>query len=309
LPNLKAAMSLQRIAVVAYDRISPFHLAVPGAVFGERHPDLPAIDFRVCTEIPGRLQTTAGFTIDVEQDLGFLRQAERPPQLLLDELNAAYQRGAQVVGLCLGAYILAYAGLLDGRKATTHWAYAQDFAARFPTINLDADVLYLEDEALITSAGTAAALDCCLYLLRKHAGPTVANSIARRLVISPHRQGGQAQFIEQPLPKTAQDNRIGELIGWVRQNLAHPHTLDSLAVRVLMSRRSFTRHFHQLTGMTVVQWLISERLALTQRLLESTSLSIEEIAEQVGFGSAVTLRQHFRKAYRISPQAWRNTFQ
>ena len=313
-------MSTPRIAVIAFDRISPFHLSVPCVVFGDRHPGAPAFELLVCAGEPGPLTTTAGFGISVSHGLEALTNAdivivpswrdpnEAAPPALVAALRAAHQRGAQIVGLCLGAYILAAAGLLDGRKATTHWAYATDFAQRYPLIQVDADVLYVADENILTSAGTAAGIDCCLYMLRQRHGAEIANSVARRLVVPPHRQGGQAQFIEQPLPASASDSRLAGLIDWVRANPALPHTLDTLAARALMSRRSFTRHFRQLTGTTVGNWLLGERLALSQRLLEGSSQDIEQIARLTGFASPITLRHHFRKTFGVTPSAWRESF-
>lgn len=308
------------IAVVAFDRISPFHLAVPCVVFGEKHPGCPTFDFMVCRTDAGRLRTSGGFDIAARYSLSALRKAdiiivpswrdtaEKPPTALLTALDSAYARGAKIVGLCLGAYVLAEAGLLDGRSATTHWAYAQDFAERYPQVRLDSDVLYVEDHGIVTSAGTAAGLDCCLYLLRQIHGSQVANSVARRLVIPPHRQGGQAQFIEQPIPNTPADCRLSELFAWVRGNLALAHSVDSLAERALMSRRTFTRQFKQLTGMGCVSWLLAERLAYAQRLLESTSGSIDVVAERAGFGSPESLRLHFRRQFGIAPTEWRKQF-
>jgi transcriptional regulator GlxA family with amidase domain len=204
--------------------------------------------------------------------------------------------------------VLAEAGLLDGRQATTHWAFAEDFARRYPRVHLNADVLYVDAGNIVTSAGTAAGIDCCLHMLRQRFGAETANAVARRLVVPPHRQGGQAQFIAQPMPATAHDSRLAGLIDWVRANLQQPHSLDSLAEKSLMSRRSFTRHFRDLTGSTVGNWLLGERLALSQRLLETTDQSVESIAALAGFGSPVSLRHHFRQAYGISPSTWRQNF-
>ncbi|ABR81022.1 TPA: helix-turn-helix domain-containing protein [Pseudomonas aeruginosa] len=315
-------MSRQSVAVVAFDRISPFHLSVPCLVFGQEcyDPCAQAFDLRVCAAEPGRLRTTVGFTIEAEAGLEALAEAqtvivpswrdphERPPQALLEALNAARARGAQLVGLCLGAFVLAEAGLLDGRRATTHWMWAEDFAGRFPAVRVEPDVLYIEDDGLLTSAGTVAGIDCCLHLVRQRLGAQTTNHLARRLVVAPHRQGGQAQFIEQPLPDSAQDGRLGDLLVWLRQNLDQPHSLDSLARRVLMSRRTFTRHFRQLTGTTVSQWLQAERLALAQRLLETTEHSVQAIAELAGFGSAVSLRQRFSAAFGVPPLGYRRAF-
>lgn len=313
-------MSKLRIAVVAFERISPFHLSVPCVVFGDAHPGIPSFELTVCAVEPGSLKTTAGFDIHVSHGLEALIDAdiviipswrdptETPPAALLSALTSAAQRGATIVGLCLGAYVLAAAGLLDGRRATTHWAYAADFARRYPLTQVDANVLYIADDQILTSAGTAAGIDCCLYMLRQEYGAETANSVARRLVVPPHRQGGQAQFIEQPVPASANDSRLAELLDWVRTNPAQAHTLDSLAQRALMSRRTFTRHFRQLTGSTVSAWLLGQRLALSQRLLEGTEHDIEQIADLAGFASPVTLRHHFRKAFGVSPSAWRETF-
>lgn len=313
-------MSEIRVVVVAFDRISPFHLSVPCVVFGENQLQAPAYRLQVCAAETGPLTTSAGFGLTFAAGLEALQQAEvvivpswrdaaeTAPAPLLAALQAAHARGARIVGLCLGAYVLAQAGLLDGRRATTHWAYADDFARRFPAVTVDADVLYLDDGPLLTSAGTAAGLDCCLHLLRQLSGAEAANSVARRLVTPPHRQGGQAQYIEQPLPASLRGGRLAGLLDWVRANLDQPHSLDSLAQRALLSRRTFTRHFRQLTGSTVQGWLLAERLALCQRLLETGTLPVENIAQQAGFGSPASLRLHFRKAFGVAPNEWRQTF-
>lgn len=308
------------IAVVAFDGISPFHLAVPCVVFGDERPGSQTFELKVCAAETKPLQTTAGFAIAVEHGLSVLEQAdlvivpswrepgERPAADLLQALNAAHRRGATLVGLCLGAYVLAEAGLLDGRAATTHWAYAQDFAARYPAVRLDADVLYVEADGVVTSAGTAAGIDCCLYLLRQRCGAEVANSAARRLVVPPHRQGGQAQFIEQPIPESRANSRLSELFDWVRANLGSAHSVDSMAARAQMSRRSFTRQFKQLTGTSFLPWLLAARLAYVQRLLEATDASVERVAEKAGFGSPEALRWHFRRQFGVSPTQWRKLF-
>jgi transcriptional regulator GlxA family with amidase domain len=310
------------VAVVAFDRISPFHLSVPCVVFGEdrRGGGVPAFDFRVCAAETGALATTAGFSIAVTHGLEALADAhtiivpswrdpdETPPAALLDALRAAHARGALLVGLCLGAFVLAAAGILDGRPASTHWAWADDFACRYPRVRLDPDVLYVDDGDVLTSAGTAAGLDCCLHVLRKICGTRAANHVARRLVVSPHRQGGQAQYVQQPMPPNPRGDRLSGLLDWVSGNLAAPHTLDTLAARALMSRRTFTRRFRLATGTTVGAWLLAQRLARAQQLLESTEESVEAIATNAGFGSAASLRQHFADAFRTSPSAWRREF-
>ncbi|RKT24936.1 AraC family transcriptional regulator /AraC family transcriptional regulator with amidase-like domain [Paraburkholderia sp. RAU2J] len=310
------------VAVVAFDRISPFHLSVPCVVFGEdrRGSGLPDFDLRVCAAETGALTTTAGFSIAVTHGLDALAEAhtvivpswrdpdEAPPAALLDALRAAHARGAQLVGLCLGAFVLAAAGILDNRPASTHWAWADDFARRYPRVRLDPDVLYVDDGNVMTSAGTAAGLDCCLHVLRKLCGAQAANYVARRLVVPPHRQGGQAQFVQQPMPPNLRGDRLSGLLDWLSGNLHLPHTLDTLAGRALMSRRTFTRRFRLATGTTVGAWLLAQRLARAQQLLESTDASVEAIAGNAGFGSAASLRQHFGEAFRTSPSAWRREF-
>jgi len=311
------------VAVVAFDGISPFHLSVPCLVFGEDRSAIGVPPFRllVCATHVGRLRTSAGFDIDVAHDLGALRRArivvvpswrdtsERPPTELLDALRRAHRRGAQIVGLCLGAFVLAEAGLLDGRDATTHWNYADAFAARYPAVRLDPDVLYVDHGDVLTSAGTAASLDCCLHLLRQRCGAEVANRVARRLVVAPHRDGGQAQFIEQPLPAAQRGDNLQALLGWVIQHLDEAHSVDSLASRVAMSRRTFTRRFRQATGTTLLQWLLNQRLARARRLLETTDRAVEWVALEAGFGSAVSLRQHFAASLGTSPTRYRARFQ
>jgi len=310
------------VAVVAFDRISPFHLSVPCVVFGEDRSGggVPDFDFRVCAAETGTLTTTAGFSIAVTHGLEALADAgtiivpswrdpaETPPAALLDALRAAHARGAQLVGLCLGAFVLAAAGILDGRPASTHWAWADDFARRYPRVRLDPDVLYVDDGNVLTSAGTAAGLDCCLHVMRKMCGAQVANHVARRLVVPPHRQGGQAQYVQQPMPPNLRGDRLSGLLDWVSGNLDVPHTLDTLAGRALMSRRTFTRRFRLATGTTVGAWLLAQRLARAQQLLESTDEPVEAIAGLAGFGSTASLRQHFAEAFRTSPSAWRREF-
>jgi len=317
-----AAQPSHAVAVIAFDRISPFHLSVPCVVFGEDRSGggVPHFDFRVCAAEAGPLTTTAGFSIAVTHGLEALGDAhtiivpswrdpdEPPPAALLDALRAAHARGAQLVGLCLGAFVLAAAGILDDRPASTHWAWADDFARRYPRVKLDRDVLYVDDGNVLTSAGTAAGLDCCLHVLRKMCGAEVANFVARRLVVSPHRLGGQAQYIQQPVPQNLREDRLAGLLDWVLGNLDAPHTLDSLAARALMSRRTFTRRFRLATGTTVGAWLLAQRLGRAQQLLESTDESVEAIAGIAGFGSAASLRQHFSEAFRTSPSAWRREF-
>lgn len=303
-----------RLAVIAFDGITPFHLSVPGMVFRE-----VGFDLRVCSADPSPLRTTGGFDITVRHDLRELSRADivivptwhddcRPaPPALLQALRRAHKRGARIVGLCLGAFPLAEAGLLDGRSATTHWAYADTLAERYPAIAVDREVLYVDDQ-ILTSAGVAAGLDCCLHLLRTLSGAEAANRVARQLVVAPHRQGGQAQFIERPVPVSGSDDRFAQVLDWVNHHLAAEHSIDALAARAAMSRRNFTRHFRDATGTSFKQWLLNQRLTQAQRLLESSALSIERVAQESGFGSALSLRQHFRATLRTSPSDYRRQF-
>lgn len=309
-----------RVAVIAYAGISPFHLAIPGVVFGEAPPAPNPFELVYCAAEPQPFVTSAGYQISGFADLPALLGAdlvvvpswrdvnERPPETLLHALRSARVAGAQIIGLCLGAYVLAEAGLLDHRRATTHWEYAEHMARRFPAIQVDPDVLYVEDDGVMTSAGTAAGLDACLELVRQRVGALRASQVARRLVIPPHRAGGQAQFIEHPLPLTTGGHRLSQLVESVRARLNEGHSLASLAAEARMSRRTFTRQFRALTGSTVLNWLLSERLHLAQRLLERTDQPIERIAEFAGFGSVETLRHHFRKAFHTTPVDWRRSF-
>ncbi len=312
----------ETVAVVAFDGISPFHLSVPCLVFGEDRTDAgkPRFRLRVCSLEAGPLRTNAGFTVEAAHGLEALRRAQivvvpswrddgsPAPAALLKALRDAHRRGATIVGLCLGAFVVAEAGLLDGRPATTHWHLAATFARRYPSVQLQPEVLYVDNGDVLTSAGTAASIDCCLHLLRVRYGAEVANRAARRMVVAPHRQGGQAQYIQQPVPAAAEQDRLRPLLEWLSRHPQRSHSLDDLARRALMSRRTFTRRFREATGTTVGQWLLSQRLALAQRLLETTEQPVEVVAADAGFGSAVSLRQHFAAAFSVSPSAYRRQF-
>ena len=307
------------IAVLAFPGISPFHLSVPCLVFGEAHPGFPAMNCVVCAEQTGQISSSAGFEIGISRGLEAISHADivilpswhagAPVSAALRQaLLDAAARGAYLAGLCLGAYVLAECGLLNGLQATTHWAYADDFSQRFPQIRLDTDVIYIEQGRIMTSAGTAAALDCCLHLVRQLCGAEVANRLARRLVIAPHRQGGQAQFIEQPVPETRSNHKLSSLLDEVRNAPQLAYTLDQLAAKMAMSRRTFTRHFRQLTGTSFTEWLLHQRISHAQHLLEVSDLAVEQVATAAGFASAETLRLHFRQRLGIPPQQWRRQF-
>ena len=313
-------MSALTVAVVITPGFSPFHFSVPCILFGNAMPDPQLFRVDICAEQPGTVLSDIGLSMNVEHGLERLAVAdivivpfwhnpdERPAQALLDALTHAWQRGAEVVGLCLGTYVLAYAGLLDHHRAATHWEYERDFSARFPAVHLDSNSLYTCDERLITSAGTAAGIDCCLNIIRQHYGAAVANRVARRMVVPPYREGGQAQFIERPLPENTRDAKINALMDYLRRNLDQPHDLDSLARFVNMSRRTLTRHFLKATGTTLGEWLNAERLQRSQELLETTDNSIESVAAMAGFQSPISFRQSFKARFGVSPSEWRRTF-
>lgn len=313
-------MKRPKVGLILHPQFSPFHFSVPFMVFSLSLPDGPLFDLVIVTPGGKPLESERAIsvkpdgglelldTVDIAIVPGWHDLNEAPPPELTEALIGCHQRGAYVVGLCYGTYALAYGGLLDDRRASTHWLAEQDFLKRFPQVNLDTNALYVEDDKLVTSAGTAAGLDCCLFLVRKYYGAKTANTIARLMVVAPHREGGQAQFIEQPVAISTQDSHINRLLDYLRENVASNHSIDELATRVAMSRRTFTRHFQKATGMTIVEWLVNERLRQGRELLETTSLSVEAIAERIGFKTATSFRQHFKRYQHVSPRDWRKTF-
>ncbi|NUU68548.1 helix-turn-helix domain-containing protein [Enterobacteriaceae bacterium BIT-l23] len=313
-------MNQLKVALIVMPGFSPFHISAPAIIFGPVLPEQPLFHLQYCAERPGMVASEQGMFVEASGDLSAAAQADivivpwwphleaSPSPALIAALREARQRGARVVGLCLGTWVLARAGLLDGRRAATHWESEADFVRHFPRVHLDTNALYVDDDGLITSAGTAASLDCCLYIVRQYYGSRIANRIARRMVIPPYREGGQAQFIERPVPETTRDTHINILLDHLRNNLDSQHSLDTLAHFVAMSRRTFTRHFQRATGMSVGEWLTAERLSRSQELLESSSHSVDFIASTTGFQSPVTFRQRFKARYGVSPSEWRRTF-
>jgi len=313
-------MTALNVAVLATAGFSPFHFSVPCILFGSALPQQGLFQIDICAEKTGPVLSEMGLSIMVSHGLTLLDRAdivivpwwhnpdEKPSQALLDKLVAAWQRGAEVVGLCLGTYVLAYAGLLDQHRAATHWEFERDFSERFPQVHLDSNALYTRDNRLITSAGTAAGIDCCLDIIRQHYGSAVANRVARRMVVPPYREGGQAQFIERPVPETTRDGRINALLDSLRENLHQPQDLDTLSQSLGMSRRTLTRHFNKATGMSLGEWLTAERLQHSQQLLETTIISIESVAARAGFDSPVSFRQRFKSRFGVTPSEWRRTF-
>ncbi len=310
-----------QVATLAFPGFSPFELSVPCEVFGYDRSDLanPWYGFFVASTEPGPVATDVGFTIETPYGIADLARADTivipanskngASDELLDALRAAHRRGARLVSLCTGAYVLAATGLLDGRCATTHWMHSEELTRQYPAISCDPRSLYVDGgDGIYTSAGTAAAIDLCLHLVRLDHGAEVANALARRMVVPPHRDGGQAQYVDLPVPIHADDDPIGRTLGWMLEHLDEQVTVDELAARSLMSPRTFARRFRAVTGTTPHQWLLSQRILFAQRLLEATDDSIEVVASRSGFGSAANLRHHFGREVAASPVSYRRTF-
>jgi transcriptional regulator GlxA family with amidase domain len=315
---------LENVAVVVVHDFLPFEFGVICEVFGiDRTEDgLPAYDFAVVGGEPGPLRSANEFTMQPKYGLDRLAEADlialpalgatrlarhEYPEELLTALRDAVDRGARVLSVCSGAFILGEAGLLDNRRCTTHWMYAAELARRYPRAKVDPDVLYVDDDPVISSAGTAAGIDACLYLVRKDQGSRVANGIARRMVVPPHRDGGQAQYVTQPVAPSC-DGTLHDLLEWLRFNLAEPLTVRQLAVRANMSERTFARRFVQDTGTTPQRWLTGQRILLAQQLLEETDETVDLIADRTGFGNAIAMRHHFRLWRGTTPNAYRRLF-
>ncbi|MEW2120745.1 helix-turn-helix domain-containing protein [Streptomyces sp. NPDC005474] len=313
---------LENVAVALLDGVNPFELGVVCEVFGLDRSDegLPVYDFAVASAEGPTLTTHAGFSLTTEHGLERLETAdliavpagqtyaarEYPPELL-DALRRAVERGARILSVCSGAFVLAAAGLLDDRRCAVHWRHAEELARRYPRVRVEPDVLYVDEGPVITSAGTAAGIDACLHLVREEHGPEVANAIARRMVVPPHRDGGQAQYIERPLPRSRCDT-VGEVLVWMERHLDQEVTVEQLAERAHMSPRTFARRFQQETGTTPYRWILRQRVLLAQQLLEATDETMDAIAWRTGFGNAAALRHQFVRSLGTTPQAYRRTF-
>ena len=311
---------IRTVAVPVAGAVSLFELGVLTEVFGTERADeplLPSFDFRLATERPGPVPTGSGFSLHVEHGFEALAGADLvavpamdlpgpAPEALLEQLRAAHDRGAWLLSVCTGAMLLGEAGLLDGRRCTTHWRHTAELQRQVPTALVDPDVLYVEDGNILTSAGTAAGIDASLHLVRREFGAQVANVLARRMVVPPHRDGGQRQFIDQPVACDA-DTLAGTL-QWMQEHLAEDLSVDQLAERAHLSPRTFARRFRAETGTTPHHWLTDQRILQAQRLLEESSVAVEVVADLVGFGSASVLRHHFTRRVGTTPQAYRRTF-
>jgi AraC family transcriptional regulator, transcriptional activator FtrA len=310
------------VAVVVGDGFSLFEFSVAHDVFGtdwSDHLGVPWYRLFVCGVAPGPVTADGGLRLDVphgldriaDVDTVIVAPVDRPdrvPVAVFDALRAAHDRGQRIVSLCTGAFILAGAGLLDGRRATTHWAECDDLARRYPTVAVDPGVLYVDGGDILTSAGSAASIDLCLHIVRRDHGTEVATQLARQLVVPPQRDGGQAQYIETPMPVLDHSNLFADTVTWLQEHLDEPVTVDDLAARCAMSPRTFARRFLAGTGTTPYQWLLRQRVERAQRLLETSDLSIDAVADRSGFGTAANLRKHFGRVLHTSPQGYRRTF-
>jgi AraC family transcriptional activator FtrA len=318
---------MHSVAILAYDGMSGFESGLAAEIFGitelaemfSAGISRPWYSVQLCAEEP-ELRMLGGATVRTSYGLDDLAAAdtviipsvrdvtEPTSPALVDAIRTAFERKSRLVSICSGAFALAAAGVLDGRSATTHWIYADLLQKRYPDIDVDPSPLYVDGGSVLTSAGCAAGLDLCLHIVRSDHGARIANEVARRLVISPHRAGGQAQYIETPVPEPTTDGQIAAGMAWALANLDTPITLDELATQSAMSRRSYLRRFAKETGTTPIKWLIEQRIQASLALLESSSLSIEQIATRVGFESPVTYRHHFVRGLRTTPSEYRSCF-
>lgn len=309
------------VAVLAYDGLCTFEFGVAVEIFGLPRPEFDFPWYRHCTVAvdEGPMRALGGLRVVADAGLEALAEArtiivpgwrdreQLPPAALLQALRAAHGRGARLLSICSGVFVLAATGLLDGKRATTHWRYTDELAARFPAIEVDPAVLYVDSGQLITSAGSAAGIDACLHLVERDFGCQIANSVARRLVMAPQRSGGQAQFIPAPFAQTPRDD-LSAVLQWALVHIAEPLSVKQLAAKALMSERTFLRRFNEATGMSPKGWLLHRRMAQARELLESTGLNSEQIAERCGFSSVESFRVAFRRVVGLAPSFYRERF-
>ncbi|MEO3988720.1 transcriptional regulator FtrA [Pseudocitrobacter cyperus] len=310
------------VVVLAYDGLCTFEFGVAVEIFGLPRPEMGGdwYRFAVAAVDEGEMRATGGIRLVADGGLDLLNEASTivvpgwrgidasVPQALCEALRQAHARGCRIISICSGVFVLAAAGLLNGRQATTHWRYTDTLQQRFPAIDVVADVLYVAQDNVFTSAGSAAGIDLCLHVVRLDFGLAAANRVARRLVVQPHRDGAQKQQVERPVARDRESLRLGALFDYLRQNLADNHTVASLAQRMGMSERTFLRRFQEATGKTPARWLLDERLSQAQHYLITTRIGMEIIAERSGFGNGKNLRRHFQQHMAMSPVAYRKKF-
>jgi AraC family transcriptional regulator, transcriptional activator FtrA len=316
-----ASIHRRRVVALAYDRLATFEFGIVVEVFGLPRPEVkvPWYRFEVCALDRGPLRATGGVTVRASATLRALGRAgtivipgwrdpdERPPEALLRALRTAHARGARLVTICSGVFVLAAAGLLDGRRATTHWRYVDRLRSMFPRVRVEPDVLYVDEGTILTSAGSAAGIDLCLHVVRRDYGAEIANQVARRLVVSPLREGGQSQYVPAAV-RPSPTGGLGLALEWAQKRLAEDLPVARWARQAAMSPRTFARRFREETGTTPHRWLSHQRVLAAQQRLETTSQSIDEVADAVGLCTAATLRLHFRRALRTTPTAYRRQF-
>jgi transcriptional regulator GlxA family with amidase domain len=310
---------LKKIVLLALPGMAPFEFGVVCEVFGIDRSEMggPTFEFSVATAVPGPVRTSLGFDMIINNDLSVAADADlvavpaygkgNLDDRYLDVIREAVDRGAWVMSVCSGAFALAQAGVLDGRRATTHWMHSDRLAASYPLIDVDPDVLFVEDGTIVTGAGTAAGIDAALHIVRKELGAAAANVIARRMVVPPQRDGGQAQYINTPIQECKSDS-FAIVTQWMLENLDKDLTIEQLSRKALMSTRTFARRFRADTGTTPAAWLNRQRIIRAQQLLEQTDLGLETIAQQTGFGTAAVMRHHFLKVLQTTPTSYRRTF-
>jgi AraC family transcriptional activator FtrA len=315
-----ARIDRRRVSALAYDGLGTFELGIVIEVFGLPRPEMGKhwYRFRVCSLERGPLRATGGLFLQTRSDLADLARAgtiiipgwrvhDTPPAPLVAALLRAHARGARLVSICSGVFVLAATGLLDGRRATTHWRYVETLRSRYPNIQVEPDVLYIDEGSILTSAGSAAGIDLCLHIVRRDFGAEIANQVARRLVVPPLREGGQAQFAVRPI-LSEESRGLARIVEWAHAHLDRVLTVDDLADHANMSARTFARRFKQETGTTPHRWLTHQRILRAQQLLEKSHLPIDSIAESVGLQTAATLREHFRRILKTTPTAYRRAF-
>ena len=314
-------MKKHLVVALAYDRLCTFEFGCTVELFALERPELDVdwYDFAVCAVEPGPIRAAGGITVQAPYAPELLALAdtivvpgwrdadEAPPPALLELIRAAHRRGARLCSICSGVFVLAAAGVLDGQRATTHWRYADKLALRYPRIDVQPDHLYVDTGQVITAAGSAAGLDMLLHVVRRDHGARIGNLVAQRLVVAPHREGGQAQFLPRPMAQGEQ-GRLSKLMDWLRSHPELPHTVASMAERAAMSPRTLQRQFQQATGLGAVEWLIRERVAIVKEMLEVPDVPLAQIAEKAGFGSEESLRHHFRRLAATTPGAYRKRF-
>ena len=310
---------LKNIVLLALPGVAPFEFGVVCEVFGIDRTDSggPCFEFTIATADPGPVRTSLGYDMVIEAGLEVAATAdliavpahaiENIDERYLEVIRAAEARGAWVLSVCSGAFALAEAGILDGRRATTHWMHASKLAARFPRTTVDAEVLFVEDRKVVTSAGTAAGIDAALHIVRKELGAAATNVVARRMVVPPQRDGGQSQYIESPVQECSNDS-IALVADWMLEHIDEDLTVDQLARKALMSSRTFARRFRADMGTTPAAWLNRQRIIRAQLLLEETNYSLETVAQDTGFGTAAVMRHHFLKVLQTTPTSYRRTF-